>query len=199
MKEERLAVLDMLAKGSINVDEAERLLKLLNKEEKPRRERSGEWSDRLNRFGKKVGHVARQVGDKLEDTATVMEPKIRKTAQTVADKTQDAAWAVADKTHDVVLDIKKNYNDYRAEKKQAQPRSGDEPVQDDDFEELPKGSTIIGMENIQVSSEAPKAEEAKAAEPKAEAPIEGEARDAEEAPAGDIPSADSESFEEEKH
>lgn len=143
MKEERMAVLNMLEKGSINVDEAERLLKLFQDEKPRRREREprperdarekkdfdlGETADMV---GKKISIFARKVGSKVEDVTAEMEPKIRKAAQTVADKTQEVA-----------QDIKKTYDERKSAQEEAEYRHCDDPVCDDDFEDIVDGSII---------------------------------------------------------
>ena len=152
-----MAVLKMLEQGTINAEEAERLLKVLQGNGKKKSEKSADdfdLNDTIDRMGKKVGHFARKVGATLEDVSTDMEPKIRKAAKTVTDKTQDFA-----------QDIKTAYEERKAERDAAKqwenPPKYDEEVTEDDIDMDAEGS-IIDMTKVEES--ASPAEEAAPAE-----------------------------------
>ena len=92
MKEERLAILRMLEKGNISVDEAERLLNAVNNtNDKDISETInnalGKAGSLLEKFGKKAGEVAKTVSQKAEEKY----PEVKKTAKNVVNKMNDAA------------------------------------------------------------------------------------------------------------
>ena len=87
MKEERLAILRMLEKGNISVDEAERLLNAVNNtNDKDISETInnalGKAGSLLEKFGKKAGEVAKTVSQKAEEKY----PEVKKTAKNVVNR-----------------------------------------------------------------------------------------------------------------
>lgn len=92
MKEERLAILRMLEKGNISVDEAERLLNAVNNtNDKDITETIdsalNKFGNLLEKFGRKTGEVAKTVSQKAEEKY----PEVKKTAKNVVNKMNDAA------------------------------------------------------------------------------------------------------------
>ena len=124
MKEERLAILRMLENGTINVDEAERLLNVV-KEAGDKKDFSESFNDIMSKtgvvlenIGKKAGSMAKTVGEKAEEA----KPEIIKAAKAVKEKVGETADSIKE-------DIRKK----RAE-------SGD--IFEGDFEEKTESSTV---------------------------------------------------------
>lgn len=97
MKEERMAILRMLEKGTISADEAERLLNAMQETGNKK-----DFSESLNNvlsktgtvlgglaqnIGKKAGAAAKVVGEKAEEA----KPEIKKAAKVVKEKVSEAA------------------------------------------------------------------------------------------------------------
>ncbi len=86
MKEERLAILGMLEKGIITVDEAERLLNTLQKDSIIDTEGIGATvSGALEKAGQALGVVAKKAGE----TAERMQPRVKSAAFRVKEKTYE--------------------------------------------------------------------------------------------------------------
>ena len=120
MKEERMAVLSMVEKGIITVDEAERLLHALEKQEAGELGRKigvamdsagnglavlakklGEATERLAE-GSKV--VARKTGDTLDKMVEENKPRVKKAAKHVSKKMSEQA----DKLQDSIRQRREN-------------------------------------------------------------------------------------------
>lgn len=137
MKEERMAILRMLESGTINAEEAERLLNAI-KETKERKDLSDSINNIfsktgvvLENLGKKAGNVAKTVGEKAEEA----KPEIIKAAKTVKEKVGETADSIKE-------DIKKrkaeNDDVFEAEfkeKTEAEESTVDKAVHEDDFNE----------------------------------------------------------------
>lgn len=94
MKEERMAVLNMLEKGVITAEEAEKLIRALQDTDSwdfSKEEISSNLTGALNKAGDVIGSFAKTVGEKAEEAAKEVEPIIKKMAHTMADKAASAA------------------------------------------------------------------------------------------------------------
>ena len=96
MKEERMAILRLLEKGILSVDEAERLLNALQNTNKKDLSESingilSKTGDTLEvlaqKIGRKAGAAAKAVGDKAEE----VKPEIKKAAKVVKEKVSETA------------------------------------------------------------------------------------------------------------
>ena len=124
MKEERLAILSMVEKGIITVEEAERLFVALNTSEKNDFEKLMEKTgEKLNALAKTVGEtteklisdakpMVKQAGEKLEKAVEDAKPAVKKAADTVAGKAEEIKEkikerknAAEEKAEDIVEEI----------------------------------------------------------------------------------------------
>jgi len=89
MKEERMQVLEMLAEGKINADEAERLLALLTKTNKSERSKEVvcDINEKTAAFNEKVNAAVKEFVDKIDRLTKDVEPKLKKAAQIVVENT----------------------------------------------------------------------------------------------------------------
>ena len=89
MKEERMQVLEMLAEGKINADEAERLLTLLTKTNKAERSKEVvcDINEKTAAFNEKVNAAVKEFVDKIDRLTKDVEPKLKKAAQIVVENT----------------------------------------------------------------------------------------------------------------
>ena len=89
MKEERMQVLEMLAQGKINADEAERLLALLTKTNKSDKTREvvDDINEKTAAFNEKVNAAVKEFVDKIDKLTKDVEPKLKKAAQIVVENT----------------------------------------------------------------------------------------------------------------
>ncbi len=135
MKEERMAILSMLEKGLINVDEAERLLTVLQNGAGLEKDGLGKAvGSALEKAGAVLGSVARTVGEKAEQ----LQPRVREVATKVADKADEmqpkvrsAAFRMTEKAQE----LKEDARTYK-EKLQAKRRNEEEDWDDLDLDEL---------------------------------------------------------------
>lgn len=110
MKEERLAILHMLEKGVITVDEAERLLTVLQSGMGLEKDSIGKAvGNALEKAGDVLGSVAKTVGEKAEQ----LQPKVKEVATKVADKADEmqpavrsAVFRMTEKAHEWKEDFK---------------------------------------------------------------------------------------------
>ncbi len=134
MKEERMAILSMLEKGLINVDEAERLLTVLQNGTGLEKDGLGKAvGSALEKASAVLGSVARTVGEKAEQ----LQPRVREVATKVADKADEmqpkvrsAAFRMTEKAQE----LKEDARTYK-EKLQAKRRN-EEDWDDLDLDEL---------------------------------------------------------------
>ena len=110
MKEERLAILNMLEKGVITVEEAERLLTVLQNGMGLEKDGIGKAvGNALEKAGDVLGSVAKTVGEKAEQ----LQPKVKEVATKVADKADEmqpvvrsAVFRMTEKAHEWKEDFK---------------------------------------------------------------------------------------------
>ena len=170
MKEERMAILNMLEKGIITVDEAERLLTALHNglgTEKDGIART--VGGMLNKAGAALSAVADKVkenpavksaADKVADKADELQPKVSSAAfrmrEKLADKVDDlqpavrsAAFRMAEKASE----IKEDMATYREKLKEKKTRDAAEAWEDGDLEETEAAETPETAENEPISPE----------------------------------------------
>lgn len=152
MKEERMAILSMVEKGIITVDEAATLLNALNGSKGDGIEKfMSKAGEKLNVFAKTVGEkteklvndakpLAKATGEKMEKVVDDMSPSIKKAAGTFTEKANE---------------IKEKIKERRAaqeEEVQPEPETEDtDEVTESDFEEDVK---IIPIEEAEKKEEA---------------------------------------------
>ena len=158
MKEERMAILSMIEKGVISVDEAERLLNALNSTEKNSFEKfMTKAGGTLNSFAKTVGEktekiveeakpVVKTAGEKVEKVVEEVKPSVKKAADTLSEK--------ADMLKDKIKERKYGSSDEAEE----------EPVtEESDFEEnvviMPVGDTQADKDSVEEAEEKKQDEE----------------------------------------
>ena len=153
MKEERMAILNMLEKGIITVDEAERLLTTLHNGMGLEKEGIGKAvGGALEKAGAALSSVAKSVTEhpavksateKVADKADDLQPKVRSAAfrmtEKIADKADDlqpkmrsAAFRMAEKASE----LKEDMANYREKLKERKNRDEAEDWDDFDLEEL---------------------------------------------------------------
>jgi hypothetical protein len=93
MKEERLKILDMLEKGCINADEANRLLYAIT---------ASDDDDKLAAFARSVAHFAKEVGEKTKDMCVAVSPKIKEASKAVVVKTAEVVDGLAKSLNEAV-------------------------------------------------------------------------------------------------
>ena len=187
MKEERMAILNMLEKGIISVDEAERLLTALH---------SGLGTEKdgitkavggmLNKAGAALSAVAdkvkenptvRNAADKVADKADDLQPKVSSAAFRMkekladkADELQPAVRSAAFRMAEKASEIKEDMATYREKLREKRNRDEAEDWDDIDLEELDAAEAPTTEEAPEAAEAAP-AEGEEAAEA---APAEGE-------------------------
>lgn len=155
MKEERMAILNMLEKGIITADEAERLLNTLNNGMGLEKDSIGKAvGGALEKAGAALGSVAKTVSEKahpvvksaaekVSDKAEEMQPKVRSAAfrmtEKIADKAEEmqpkmrsAAFRMNEKAHA----FKEDMANYREKLKEKRNRDDAEEWDDIDMEEM---------------------------------------------------------------
>lgn len=144
MKEERLAILSMLEKGLITVDEAERLLTVLQNGMGLEKDGIGKAvGNALEKAGDVLGNVAKTMGEKAEQ----LQPKVKEVATKVADKADEmqpvvrsAVFRMTEKAHELKEDFK-TYKEKMKNQKEEQDKEtywDDEDVQELDADEAKK-------------------------------------------------------------
>ncbi len=144
MKEERLAILSMLEKGLITVDEAERLLTVLQNGMGLEKDGIGKAvGNALEKAGDVLGGVAKTVGEKAEQ----LQPKVKEVATKVADKADEmqpvvrsAVFRMTEKAHELKEDFK-TYKEKKKTQKEQQDKEAywdDEDVRELDADEAKK-------------------------------------------------------------
>lgn len=144
MKEERMAILNMLEKGIISVDEAERLLNTLHNGMGLEKDGIGKAvGGALEKAGAALGSVAKTVGEKAQPVVkTVSEkaqPVVKSAAEKVSDKAEElqpkmrsAAFRMNEKAHA----FKEDMAAYREKLKEKRNRDAEEDWDDIDMEEM---------------------------------------------------------------
>jgi ElaB/YqjD/DUF883 family membrane-anchored ribosome-binding protein len=115
MKEERLAILSMVEKGIINVDEAERLLKAVNS--------FGDTDKKLSSVFSKASELAKNAAEKTEKFIDDSKPAVKKFADDAKPAVKKASDAVKEKAEA----LKKSYEEFKKDKK--------DDIDDEDFEQ----------------------------------------------------------------
>lgn len=152
MKEERMAVLSMVEKGIITVDEAATLLNALNGSKVEGVEKFiSKAGEKLNVFAKTVGEkteklvndakpLAKATGEKMEKVVDDMSPSIKKAAGTFTEKANEFKEKI------------KERRNAQEEEVQPEPEAEDtDEVTESDFEEDVK---IIPIEEAEKKEEA---------------------------------------------
>ena len=124
MKEERLAILNMLNEGKINADEAVRLLDTLAKGGGPEQKKNkanrhyahvefdeGEMEERFKKFAQAAENFSREFGEKVSGTFKDFEPKFKKTAKTVMEKTASVVDDLAKALNESVKNMEQKLNE----------------------------------------------------------------------------------------
>lgn len=181
MKEERMAILNMLEKGIISVDEAERLLTALH---------SGLGTEKdgitkavggmLNKAGAALSAVAdkvkenptvRNAADKVADKADDLQPKVSSAAFRMkekladkADELQPAVRSAAFRMAEKASEIKEDMATYREKLREKRNRDEAEDWDDIDLEELDAAEAPTTEEAPEAAEAAP-AEGEEAVEP----------------------------------
>lgn len=136
MKEERMAILSMLEKGLITVDEAERLLTVLQNGAGLERDGIGKAvGSALEKAGSVLGSVAKTVGEKAEQ----LQPKVREVATKVADKAdemQPVVRSAAFRMSEKAQEWKEDARNYKEKRKAKKARDEEEYWDDLDLDDL---------------------------------------------------------------
>lgn len=126
MKEERLAVLSMVEKGIITVDEAERLLKALNETAVNDKEESV-----LSKAGVNISSFAKIAAEKAEKMIDDAKPVVKKAVDDTAPKMKKFSERATELTNKFVNNVNKKKNS-----------DSEDEVSEDDFE---KGVNIMPL------------------------------------------------------
>lgn len=155
MKEERMAILNMLEKGIITVDEADRLLNTLHNGMGLEKEGIGKAvGSALEKAGAALGSVAKTVSEKAQpvvksaaekvsDKAEEIQPKVRGAAFRMTEKIADKADEMQPKMRSAKFRMnekahafKEDMATYREKLKEKRNRDAEEDWDDIDMEEL---------------------------------------------------------------
>ena len=152
MKEERMAILSMVEKGIITVDEAERLLIAIRKGSKSEKNENimSKAGDKLNVLAKNVNEKTEKIisdakpaiksaGEKMEKVVEDVKPQVKKAAETISEKADELKEKIKERRQDSEEDI----IDGTFEKEEECGDDGD--VKDSDFE---KDVTIVPFEEV---------------------------------------------------
>ncbi|MBR3992814.1 MAG: UDP-N-acetylglucosamine 2-epimerase (non-hydrolyzing), partial [Anaerotignum sp.] len=179
MKEERLAILSMLEKGIINVDEAERLLAAIhNGAAAVEKESAGRMSGMLEKAGAALNSAAKTVTEhptvksateKLADKADDLQPRLRSAAFRMSEKFADKADDLQPKMRAAAFRMSEKANEWKEDmaayrEKLKERRNRDEAeewddLDDIDFEEMETETSAEAVEETaEVPTEAPAVE-----------------------------------------
>lgn len=141
MNEERMAILSMLEKGIINVDEAERLLIILQSSAGFDKEGiSKSVGDVLGKAGEALNSVAKTVGEKAEK----IQPMVKDMANKASEKAEDLEPAVrsaAFRMAEMMDSLKADVKNYREKMKEKKERDQAEDWTDMDAQETEPSAT----------------------------------------------------------
>lgn len=136
MKEERMAILNMLEKGLITADEAERLLGALQNGMGIDREGiSKSVSGALEKAGAALNTVAKTVGEQAEK----IQPAVKEVAAKVSEKAEDFEPAVrgaAFRVAEMMQGLKDDVTTYRDKMKEKKARDEAQDWDEEDLEEM---------------------------------------------------------------
>ena len=151
MKEEKMAILSMIEKGIISVEEAERLFDAVGKRKET--EIGAKLGKMFSKAGGSLNTLAKTVGEKTEKIVEESKPVVKKAGEKL-DKAIEEAKPVMKKAVDTVTEktenLKKTYENKKEEIKD------DFEVRESDFEE---DVIIVPVEEAEVSEEAKLKEE----------------------------------------
>ncbi len=133
MKEERLAVLSMVEKGIITVDEAERLLKAMNETAFNDKEESV-----LSKAGANISSFAKIAAEKAEKMIDDAKPVVKKAVDDTTPKMRKLSEKATELTNKIVGNVSKKKN-----------ADSEYEVSDDDFE---KGVNIVPLSKNEIST-----------------------------------------------
>lgn len=154
LKEERMAILGMLEKGIINIDEAERLINALYGLGQEKDGIGKTVGSALEKAGAALGSVAKSVGekahpvvksaaDKVSDKADEIQPKVRSAAFRMTEKIADKADEIQPKVRSAAFRMnekahafKEDMANYREKLKAKRDRDSEEDWDDFDMEAL---------------------------------------------------------------
>ncbi|MCI8342236.1 MAG: hypothetical protein HFE62_03360 [Firmicutes bacterium] len=132
MKEERMAILSMVEKGVITVEEAERLFNAIgNKNSTDISEKIGEA---ITKAGEGLSAIAKTVGEKTEKFVEDSKPVVKKAGEKL-DKAVDDVRPIAKKAVDSVAEKAENMIKNIKKGDDSNPEGSCECTTDDDFEE----------------------------------------------------------------
>ena len=86
MSNEKMRVLDLLDAGKITADEAAKLLEVMSGSRFMSKETRENVEEKLQRFAKDCGKLAKEVGCKVQEFYKDVEPKIKRASQTALEK-----------------------------------------------------------------------------------------------------------------
>lgn len=136
MKEERMAILNMLEKGIINAEEAERLLITLNSGMGLDKDKvSKTVGDALGKAGEAFNSVAKAMGEKAEK----IQPAVKDMASKVSEKAEDLEPAVrsaAFRMAEMMDGLKSEVKNYREKMKEKKARDESEDWTEADEQEM---------------------------------------------------------------
>ena len=176
MKEERLAILNMLEKGIINVDEAERLLAAIhNGAAAVEKETAGRMNSMLEKAGAALNSAAKTVTehptvksatDKIADKADDLQPRMRAAAFRMSEKFADKADDLQPKMRAAAFRMTEKANEwkedmaaYRERLKERRNRNEAEDWDDIDLDDLDDmEAEVAAEETAEVPTEAPAVE-----------------------------------------
>ncbi|WP_205133306.1 non-hydrolyzing UDP-N-acetylglucosamine 2-epimerase [Anaerotignum lactatifermentans] len=154
MKEERMAILNMLEKGLITVDEAERLLIVLQNGMGMDKDGIGKAvGGALEKAGAMLGSVAKTVGEKAEQ----LQPRVREVATKVADKAdemQPTVRSVAFRMTEKAQELKEDARNYKEKLRAKKYRDEEEDWDDEDLDQMDAAEAELAEQ-----AETPAAEE----------------------------------------
>ena len=175
MKEERLAILSMLEKGIINVDEAERLLAAIhNGAAAVEKESAGRMSGMLEKAGAALNSAAKTVAEnpkvksateKFADKADDLQPRMRAAAFRMSEKFSDKAddlqpklRAAAFRMSEKANEWKEDMTAYREKLKERKNRNEAEEwddLDDIDLDEMEMEAEVTAEEAAEAENTAP--------------------------------------------
>ncbi|WP_330695311.1 non-hydrolyzing UDP-N-acetylglucosamine 2-epimerase [Anaerotignum sp.] len=147
MKEERMAILNMLEKGIINVDEAERLLIILQSSSGIDKDGiSKTVGDALGKAGEALNSVAKAVGEKAEKIQPIVKDMANKASEKAEDfepKVRSTAFRMAEMMDGFKTDVK-NYREKMKERKNrdyAEDWTDEDEMEEQEAETAPVDNT----------------------------------------------------------
>jgi len=149
MKEERLAILSMVEKGIISVDEAERLFVALNSSDK-----NDTFEKFMSKTGEKLNIFAKAVGEKTEKIIADAKPMVKTAGEKLEKAVEDAKPAVK-KATDAVVEKAEVIKTKIKERKNTVEGEAEEIVEEviDEESDFVEDVTIIPFEKAEETTE----------------------------------------------